>query len=128
MVVLVSVLLLGAVACESSAGRGAVADPAGATTTAGLQRIADPGFVCMVNNQYMGKTQIPVEVGGKTYFGCCENCKAKLRDDPQARTAQDPVTGEDVDKASALLAHDASGQVLYFANEGTYRRYVTSRP
>jgi len=83
----------------------------------GLQRISDPSQVCMVNNQFMGKAQIPVEVGGKTYFGCCAMCKDRLSNDPEVRTAVDPVSGEKVDKASAVLAKNEEGVVYYFANE-----------
>ncbi|WP_246054093.1 MULTISPECIES: hypothetical protein [Antarcticibacterium] len=35
-------------------------------------------LVCMVNNAYMGKSQMPVPVNGKTYYGCCEMCVGKL--------------------------------------------------
>jgi len=35
--------------------------------------------VCMVNDRVMGKPQIPVEVEGKTYYGCCEGCKSRLQ-------------------------------------------------
>jgi YHS domain-containing protein len=89
----------------------------------GISRVADVSEVCMVNNQFMGRPQIPVEVDGKTYFGCCEMCRARIAEDPTVRTAQDPVTGEPVDKASAIIVQDASGKVLYFASEDTLRRY-----
>src|SRR5690606_17886247 len=31
-------------------------------------------MVCMVNDEYMGKKQIPVVVGATTYYGCCDMC------------------------------------------------------
>ena len=77
----------------------------------------------MVNDQFMGKPQIPVQVEGRTYFGCCAMCKEKLEKQTAARTAQAPVTGEPVDKASAVIVKDANGKVLYFASEETLRRY-----
>jgi YHS domain-containing protein len=83
----------------------------------------EPSQVCMVNNQFMGKPQIPVGVGGKTYFGCCEMCKSRLADDPNARTAVDPLTGTTVDKADAVIGRDDSGAVLYFENEANLTRY-----
>lgn len=89
----------------------------------GLSRIEDPSLVCMVNNTYMGKAQIPVEVDGKTYFGCCPMCKERLENEPDTRFAVDPVTGEKVDKATAVLAQDDEGAVLYFASEQTLRSY-----
>lgn len=88
----------------------------------GITRV-EPSQVCMVNNQFMGKPQIPVGVGGKTYFGCCEMCKARLADDPSARTAVDPVTGAKVDKAEAVIGRDNSGAVLYFESEANLKRY-----
>lgn len=60
----------------------------------------------------MGKAQIPVEVEGKTYFGCCDMCKTRLAQDPESRAALDPVSGARVDKASAVIGREASGSVL----------------
>jgi YHS domain-containing protein len=97
--------------------------PAVAALPAGMSRVTNASEVCMVNDEYMGKPQIPVEVEGRTYFGCCAMCKEKLENQPAARTAQDPVTGEAVDKAKAVIVKDASGKVLYFASEETLRRF-----
>lgn len=101
----------------------AVESAAGPTRANALTRVEDASQVCMVNNQFMGKPQIPVEVGGKTYYGCCEMCKGRLQTDAAARTATDPVTGETVDKATAVIAQDATGAVLYFANADHLARY-----
>ena len=79
--------------------------------------------VCMVNNQVFEKDQIPVSVQGKTYYGCCEMCKERLAKDANARTATDPVTGKTVDKATAVIAAQADGSVLYFENEKTLETY-----
>ena len=79
----------------------------------------------MVHDQFMGKPQIPVEVGGKTYFGCCAMCKEKLEQQLTARTSADPVTGEPVDKATAVIAQNADGRVLYFATEATFKTYAS---
>jgi YHS domain-containing protein len=98
-------------------------DPGAPPAQAALIRLSDPSQVCMINNQYMGKPQIPVVVGGKTYFGCCAMCKQKLETDPSARTATDPVSGQPVDKASAVIARNADNKVFYFESEGTLRRY-----
>lgn len=77
----------------------------------------------MVNDMFMGRAQIPVQVDGRTYFGCCPDCKKKLENQPATRTANDPVTGEHVDKAKALIVQDSSGKVFYFASEETLRRF-----
>ncbi|HEY5948576.1 MAG TPA: hypothetical protein VIV40_23955 [Kofleriaceae bacterium] len=102
---------------ESPAPTATVALPAG------MSRVADPSQVCMVNDMFMGRSQIPVQVEGRTYFGCCPDCKKKLENQPATRTAQDPVTGEAVDKARAVIVQDSSGKVYYFASEDTLRRF-----
>ena len=92
-------------------------------TARGLTRVADPSTVCMVNNQYMHTKQIPVVVGGKTYFGCCEMCKGRLERETNARMATDPVTGSPVDKADAVIGRDAQDKVFYFESEASFLRY-----
>lgn len=79
--------------------------------------------VCMINNQIFEKDQIPVEVQGRTYYGCCEMCKERLANDAVARTAVDPVSGKEVDKAKAVIAAKPDGSVLYFESEETMERY-----
>ncbi|HSK04679.1 MAG TPA: hypothetical protein VK932_25690 [Kofleriaceae bacterium] len=89
----------------------------------GLTRVTDSSLVCMVNDQYMGRPQIPTVVEGRTYYGCCAMCKEKLEKQPEARIARDPVSGEEVDKSKAVIAQDSTGKALYFASEDTLRRY-----
>ncbi|MGN6105631.1 MAG: hypothetical protein ACTHU0_11040 [Kofleriaceae bacterium] len=120
---LISVFLVGLFGCESSPRSSSTAAPAQVALPAGMARVADPSQVCMVNDQFMGRPQIPVEVEGRTYYGCCAMCKDKLHQQPAARTASDPVTGEPVDKARAVIVQDATGKVLYFASEDTLRRF-----
>ena len=126
-IVLGSLLALVALgACEQSTS----SKPAPAPTVAvpvqpahQLTRVTDASQVCMVTNQYMGAPQIPVEVQGKTYFGCCEMCKTRLSNEPAAREATDPVTGQTVDKATAVIAKQPDGKLLYFASADTFARY-----
>jgi YHS domain-containing protein len=79
--------------------------------------------VCMVNDRFFAREQIPVEVEGKTYYGCCEGCKQRLAEDESVRLAVDPVTSEQVDKATATIAARPDGSVLYFASEESFERY-----
>ncbi len=79
--------------------------------------------VCMVNNTVFPNDQIPVEVDGKTYFGCCEMCKGRLAKDAAIRKAVDPVSGQEVDKATAVIGAGSDGKVLYFESEETFARY-----
>ena len=83
-------------------------------------------FVCMMNNAYMGKEQIPVAVDGKTYYGCCEGCKKSLAENAAFRSAIDPFSGNPVDKANAFIApeHAGSQKVLYFESKGNYENFL----
>lgn len=79
--------------------------------------------VCMVNDTFMNKTQIPVMVEGKTYYGCCEGCVGRLKGDRAVRFSKDPVTGQEVDKAAAYIATQPDGTVLYFESMETAKKY-----
>lgn len=83
----------------------------------------EPSLVCMINDQFMGSPQIPVAVEGRTYFGCCAMCERRLRDDAASRLATDPVTGRQVDKASAVIGRASDGRVHYFESEDSMRRF-----
>jgi len=123
---LVLFFTLGVAACSndsSSTSQSSSSSQVAAALPAGMTRVSDPSQVCMVNNQFMGKPQIPIAVEGRTYYGCCAMCKDRLGNDPASRTAQDPVTGETVDKSAAVIIQDSTGKVMYFASEDTLRRY-----
>lgn len=79
--------------------------------------------VCMVNDSVFPKDQIPVQVDGKTYFGCCEMCKGRLAADASARVATDPISGKPVDKATAVIGATPDGKVLYFESDATFNAY-----
>ena len=121
---IIFLLLIGAVACSRT---GDAPTPTNErpqmALPAGLTRISDPSQVCMINDQFMGRAQIPVVVEGRTYYGCCPACKEKLEKQPASRMALDPVTGEQVDKAQAIIVQDSAGKVMYFAREDTLRRF-----
>lgn len=82
-------------------------------------------YVCMVNNAAFDKPQIPVDVNGKTYYGCCPMCKERLTKDVSARTAIDPVSGKSVDKAEAVIGKATDGSVYYFENKDNLGRYTS---
>jgi YHS domain-containing protein len=92
-----------------------------------LRKVEDVKQVCMVNNQFMGKDQIPVEVEGRTYYGCCEMCKERLAKDEAARYSTDPVSGARVDKAKAVIGVQPDGSVLYFENEASLQEYASKK-
>jgi len=94
----------------------AQADNTNQQTSSSLTEV-DSKYVCMVTNQLFVKEQIPVELEGKTYYGCCEMCKAKIKNNPQSREATDPVSGKKVDKAEAVIGASADGNIYYFESE-----------
>ncbi|MBJ7882575.1 hypothetical protein [Gelidibacter salicanalis] len=75
--------------------------------------------VCMVNDRFMGVSQIPIDVNGTIYYGCCENCVEKLQKNiDDVRFGSNPLTETKVDKASAIIVQDKrSGNVFYFASK-----------
>ncbi|WP_437629886.1 hypothetical protein [Sorangium sp. So ce854] len=82
---------------------------ASSASASSLTLVADRSLVCMVNNQFMGRPQIPIEVDGRTYYGCCEMCKGRLGSDPSSRVATDPVSRNAVDKATAVIGRTSDG-------------------
>lgn len=91
--------------------------------TSGPLKKVETKTVCMINEHAMGRDQIPVEVEGKTYYGCCEMCKKALAENPAKRVAKDPVSGKEVDKATAVIAAQEDGKVFYFENEENLAKY-----
>jgi YHS domain-containing protein len=83
----------------------------------------DARMVCMVRNHAFDEPQIPIEIKGKTYYGCCEMCKGMLAKDRKQRMATDPVSKKTVDKATAVAANKG---ILYFENETNLDRYNAS--
>lgn len=121
---LILLLALGAAAaCASPSSESARPAAAAAEATNGLVVVEDASRVCMINDTYMGQPQERVVVDGKTYFGCCPACKERLDTEPATRIARDPVTGEVVDKARAVIARDDRNAILYFASAQNVRKY-----
>ncbi len=84
---------------------------------------ADPKKICMVTNKAFDKDQIPVQIKGRTYYGCCDMCKGELEKDPKQRMAIDPVSGKKVDKSRAVIGVASNGGVVYFENSGNLEKY-----
>ena len=80
-------------------------------------------MVCMINEHAMGKEQIPIEIEGRTYYGCCDMCKKALAADAAKRVAVDPVSGKQVDKATAVIAAQEDGRVFYFESDASLAKY-----
>ncbi len=81
----------------------------------------------MINNKDMGKPQLPVPVGEKIYYGCCEMCVKNINENVKVRYAVDPVTGKEVDKATAVLGALPDGSILYFESEDSYNAFLKKK-
>jgi YHS domain-containing protein len=90
--------------------------------TESLERV-DAKYVCFVTKHRFNKEQLPVAVEGKTYYGCCDMCKAKLKEDVAQRCDVDPVSGQKVDKATAVIGADSQGNVYFFESEENLKKY-----
>lgn len=88
----------------------------------------EPSLVCMVNDAYMGKPQIPVPVNGKTYYGCCQGCVDKLNNLESARIAIDPYSSNPVDKSEAyIVLVNQQGAIAYFESESNYKAFTKTQ-
>jgi YHS domain-containing protein len=125
LIVLAAVCVTEAKAGQMPAAPATAAQPRGA---AAVSRVPAVDLVCMVNDRFMGVKQIPVEVEGRTYYGCCPMCKSRLAQDKTVREAVDPVSGKTVDKATAVVAKRADDSVLYFESATTLARYNKQKP
>ena len=84
--------------------------------------VVEPEFVCMVNDAAYDREQVRVDVDDKAYYGCCEMCKARLAENEHLRMGVDPISGKEVDKATAVIAADAYKRVYYFENEENLKK------
>ena len=91
-------------------------------TSASLSEV-EHQYVCMVNDQLFVKEQIPVELEGKTYYGCCEMCKEKIKTDAASRESVDPVSGKKIDKSDSVIGAAPDGSVYYFESEENLQKY-----
>lgn len=101
-------------------------DTTQANTSTDLKQV-ESKYVCMVTNQLYDKEQIPVAVEGKTYYGCCQMCEAKLKEDPSSRMATDPVSGKEVDKSTAVIGAAPDGKVYYFENAEDLKAFANAQ-
>jgi len=74
----------------------------------------DSKYVCMVTKKHFASEQMQVNVEGRTYYACCDMCKTQLLEDPSMRADVDPVSGNKVDKATAVVGVDKAGNVYFF--------------
>jgi len=104
----------------------ALALPGLASEDKEAMEVVDAAYVCMVNDAFYDKKQVHVQVDGKDYYGCCEMCKERLAQEVSLRVAVDPVSGKEVDKATAVIGADSYKRVFYFENENNLRKFNES--
>jgi YHS domain-containing protein len=88
-----------------------------------LTKVEDHKKICMVANKAFAKDQIPIEIEGRTYYGCCNMCKTMLANDATQRAAIDPVSKKSVDKSLAVIGVSSNRAVVYFENEEDLETY-----
>jgi YHS domain-containing protein len=66
--------------------------------------------ICPVTEEGLGTMgpPLPVEIGGKTYYVCCEGCVDGLKEDPEKYLAKIGVTYEAATAAETAPADDAA--------------------
>lgn len=103
----------------------AMAADTGHTHDATWLKSTEAQYVCMMNNKIFDKPQIAIEIEGKTYYGCCPMCADRLKNDVSLRTATDPVSGKQVDKASAVIGADTHGMTYYFESKENLDKFAS---
>jgi YHS domain-containing protein len=83
----------------------------------------DAKLVCMVEKKLADEPQKPVMIEGRAYYACSDTCAAKLIEDPASRMDVDPVSGKDVDKATATVGVDKAGNVYFFENVENLKQF-----
>ena len=87
--------------------------------------VQDRTKVCMMQDSVMAEPGVPIEHGGKTYFGCCPMCGDAIKKDPERHTKSvDPVSGTSVDKADAHI-YSFQERAFYFESEETRSRFAS---
>ncbi|NIP38298.1 MAG: hypothetical protein GWO07_12990 [Candidatus Dadabacteria bacterium] len=95
------------------------------TADTGLTQV-ESKYVCMITNKLFADEQIEVDIDGKKYYGCCEMCKGRLEQNIANRKAFDPVSGKEVDKATAVIGAAANNSVYYFESEENLKSFNKS--
>lgn len=80
--------------------------------------------VNMVTNRRLKDGQDTVLIKGKAYHTSGESYVWTMQQNPSIRFAKDPFTGKTIDKADAVIFANASGKVLYFESEESYKGFI----
>src|SRR5262249_48228058 len=81
-------------------------------------------YVCMMQDMVLTRPGIAIQYQSKTYYGCCEMCKQKIKNEPTKYTkAVDPVSKKAVDKAEAFI-YGIEGTAYYFSSEANRKAFA----
>ena len=83
--------------------------------------------ICFISGKRFERTLESVTIEGKSYYYCTSHCLETLKDDPASRSAVDPVSGNRVDKATAVLGQDRHGNVYFFERD-TLKKFRVPEP
>lgn len=125
---LLAAALVPSASAHSVSAHSAIETPVHATVAAadapdGEVTLVEARFVCMITNKVFAEEQIRIPLNGKVYYGCCEMCVAKINEREESRYAADPVTGDPVNKADAVIGADQNGKVFYFESTQTLNAF-----
>jgi YHS domain-containing protein len=71
----------------------------------------NPKFVCSVDKNHSNEKPVS------------EVCPAKLTEDPKSGSEIDPVSGKEVEKATATVGVDRAGNVYFFENAKNLKQF-----
>lgn len=89
--------------------------------------VVPDSMVCMVSGEIKHKAINPIELEGKTYWGCCGQCETKLKyNTKNARMAKDPISEKLISKADAYIRINPENnrKVMFFESEANYNEYL----
>jgi YHS domain-containing protein len=115
-------MVIGAMVTIGTLASGVRAEPAAQPGHAGPLR--DRAYVCMLDENVLSTPGVAYVHQGKTYYTCCDKCRARFASNAESLThAIDPVTGQRVDKAEALV-YAFAGHGYYLAHEDSVRTFA----
>jgi len=83
-----------------------------------LERVVDASRICMRADELVQGATLAVEIEGKTYYAL-PRCSL-LMHRRGFRMALDPISGNKVDKAEAVIGVTADNHIFYFENENNF--------
>lgn len=81
--------------------------------------------VCSVGNEIKFDRLNPLVIEDKTYWICCDRCKARLENNINTRFATDPFSKKRINKADAAIIQNSKSKrmVLYFESIDNFLKY-----